>query len=79
MSSSPESSNISTASPFLNAVLQEKVYANADAQAKLFMEYVQSSQDQDQDQGDFDFEGDRQYDGGSFDSEFAGNARSSPV
>ena len=66
-------------SPFLDAVLQEKVYANADAQAKLFMEYVQSSQDQDQDQGDFDFEGDRQYDGGSFDSEFAGNARSSPV
>ena len=76
---SESSKKNSDISPFLDAVLQEKVYANADAQAKLFMEYVQSSQDQDQDQADFDFEGDRQYDGGSFDSEFAGNARSSPV
>lgn len=46
------------------------MYANAEAQAQAFLEYVNSSQD-------FDFEGDREYDGGSFDSDFAGNARSS--
>lgn len=50
--------------------LQEKVYANAEVQAKAFLEYVQSSQD-------FDFDGDREYDGGSFDQEFSGSARSS--
>lgn len=49
---------------------KEKVYANAEAQAKLFMEYVQSSKDEGD---DFDFDGDRQYDGGSYDSEFAGS------
>ena len=48
------------------------VYNNAEAQAKLFMEYVQSSSDE----GDqFDFEGNRDYDGGSYDSEFSGNSR----
>lgn len=52
--------------------LQEKVYANAEAQAKLFMEYVQSSKDEGD---DFDFDGDREYDGSSYDSEFAGNTR----
>lgn len=51
-------------------IAQEKVYANAEAQAKLFMEYVQSSKDEGD---DFDFDGDRQYDGGSYDSEFAGS------
>ena len=51
------------------------MYANADAQAKLFLEYVQSSQDQ----GDFDFDGDREYDGGSYDASFAGNARSNAM
>ena len=46
----------------LVSVLQDKVYANAEAQAKLFMEYVHSSKDE---ADDFDFEGDRQYDGSS--------------
>ena len=53
-------------------LLQEKVYANAETQAKLFMEYVHSSKDE---ADDFDFEGDRQYDGGSYDSAFAGNTK----
>lgn len=48
------------------------MYTNAEAQAKLFMEYVNSSKDE---ADDFDFEGDRQYDGGSYDSEFAGNTK----
>lgn len=52
--------------------VQDKVYANAEAQAKLFMEYVHSSKDE---ADDFDFEGDRQYDGGSYDGAFAGNTK----
>ncbi|KAL3141011.1 hypothetical protein ABBQ32_005525 [Trebouxia sp. C0010 RCD-2024] len=51
---------------------KDKVYANAEAQAKLFMEYVHSSKDE---ADDFDFEGDRQYDGGSYDGAFAGNTK----
>lgn len=54
--------------------LQEKVYAGAEAQAQLFMEYIQSSRDQSVDD-DFDFDGEREYDGGSYDSAFAGNTR----
>lgn len=53
---------------------KEKVYAGAEAQAQLFMEYIQSSQDQSVDD-DFDFDGEREYDGGSYDSAFAGNTR----
>ena len=52
--------------------VQDKVYANAEAQAKLFMEYVHSSKDE---ADDFDFEGDRQYDGGSYDTAFSGNTK----
>ena len=54
--------------------LQEKVYAGAETQAQLFMEYIQSSRDQSVDD-DFDFDGERDYDGGSYDSAFAGNTR----
>lgn len=54
------------------SALQDKVYENAEAQAKLFMEYVHSSKDE---ADDFDFEGDRQYDGGSYDTAFAGNTK----
>ncbi|KAA6425999.1 MAG: 30S ribosomal S1 [Trebouxia sp. A1-2] len=53
---------------------KEKVYAGAEAQAQLFMEYIQSSRDQSVDD-DFDFDGEREYDGGSYDSAFAGNTR----
>ena len=52
--------------------VQDKVYENAEAQAKLFMEYVHSSKDE---ADDFDFEGDRSYDGGSYDTAFAGNTK----
>ena len=50
------------------------MYAGAEAQAQLFMEYIQSSRDQSVDD-DFDFDGERDYDGGSYDSAFAGNTR----
>lgn len=56
--------------------VQDKVYANAEAQAKLFMEYVHSSKDE---ADEFDFEGDRQYDGGSYDSAFTGNTKHDQV
>ena len=58
----------------IHLCLQEKVYAGAEAQAQLFMEYIQSSRDQSVDD-DFDFDGEREYDGGSYDSAFAGNTR----
>ena len=49
------------------------MYENAEAQARIFMDYVQSSKDA---EDDFDFEGDREPDTGSPDSQIAGNASS---
>ena len=54
-------------------LLQERVYENAEAQARIFMDYVQSSKDA---EDDFDFEGERETDAGSPDSQTAGKVAS---